>query len=227
MMKIKKGLFFKIAAICVSICLFVDAIAYAAPGLRVNLMFNRVEKNKKWNKFEEWFFRDVKEAYEEGSLSEERFREMMAVKESHAMKVYGQAYGAQLAPMAVHWSIGLILTLFFGVTGNLDFGTGYVSFWLPSAILRIVPISYFWWKNPKVNFAVGFILGIVSPPGFGFLGLPIQAIFSFRKIFYLKIKRMISAQKPSIELLVSRINVVETNPSLLPRMLSGSSRVCQ
>ena len=188
------------------------------------------KKNKKgdsWNKFEEWFFRDVKEAYKEGRLPEERFREMMAVKESHAMKVYGQAYGAQLAPMAVHWGIGLILTLFFGVTGNLDFGIGYASFWLPSVILRIVPISYFWWRNPKVNFAVGFILGIVSPPGFGFLGLPIQAIFSFRNIFYFKIKRMISAQKPSIELPISRIDVVETSSSLLPQMLSGSSRVCQ
>ena len=43
MMKIKKGLFCKIAAICVSSCLFVDTIAYAAPGLRVNLMFNRVD----------------------------------------------------------------------------------------------------------------------------------------------------------------------------------------
>lgn len=45
-MKIKKGLFFKIAAICVSTCFFIDTIAYAAPALRLNLMFNGVNKQQ-------------------------------------------------------------------------------------------------------------------------------------------------------------------------------------
>jgi len=42
--KIGKVLFFKIIAICVSVCLFVDITAYAMPNLRVNSMFDEIDK---------------------------------------------------------------------------------------------------------------------------------------------------------------------------------------
>ncbi|NQT76031.1 MAG: hypothetical protein HQ566_05880 [Candidatus Omnitrophica bacterium] len=47
MKKIEKALYFKIVAICVSICFIVDTTIYAAPTLRMNLMFDNTDKENR------------------------------------------------------------------------------------------------------------------------------------------------------------------------------------
>lgn len=46
MIQIRKALFFKIMAVCLSICLFADTEAYAAPALRVNLKFDNISEKQ-------------------------------------------------------------------------------------------------------------------------------------------------------------------------------------
>ena len=46
MIKINKGLFFKIVAACVSICVFVNTAAYCMPVLRLNSIFDKINEKK-------------------------------------------------------------------------------------------------------------------------------------------------------------------------------------
>lgn len=150
------------------------------------------KKQSIWNLFEKWFFGGVEKAYAEGMLSERGFRKKMAIKESKAMKVYAQTVLAQ-ALMEIVILLGqFALVGLFGFTGKLDLGTGYFALWFPSMILRVAPIIYFWWRNPRVKFVLAFILGVLFPPGAGFAIIPLQAIFTFRSVFHFKVKALTS-----------------------------------
>jgi len=150
------------------------------------------KKQSIWNLFEKWFFGGVEKAYAEGRLSERSFRKKTAIKESKTMKIYAQTYVTQALLEIVILLGQLALVGAFGFTGKLNLGTGYFALWFPSMILRVGPIIYFWWRNPRVKFVLAFILGVFFPPGFGFAIMPLQAIITFRDIFYFKVKALTS-----------------------------------